>query len=65
VPWRDPRLFADRIRPILTDPARAAALRRGALETAAQFSWDAAAERTISVYDSLLARGVERLGSAE
>ena len=30
VPWRDPRLFADRIRPILTDPVYAATLRRGA-----------------------------------
>jgi D-inositol-3-phosphate glycosyltransferase len=65
VPWRDPRLFADRIRPILTDPSRAATLRRGALETAAQYSWDAVAERTLAVYDGLLSRGVERVGSAE
>jgi D-inositol-3-phosphate glycosyltransferase len=65
IPWRDPRLFADRIRPILTDPLLATSLRRGALETAAQYSWDGVAERTISVYDSLLARGVGRLGSAE
>jgi len=65
IPWRDPRLFADRIRPILTDPRLATSLRRGALETAAQYSWDGVAERTISVYDSLLARGVGRLGSAE
>jgi len=65
VPWRDPRLFADRIRPILTDPDYAASLRRGALATAATFGWDTVAERTISVYDSLLAAGVSRLGSAE
>jgi D-inositol-3-phosphate glycosyltransferase len=65
VPWRDPRLFADRIRPILTDARYAPTLRRGALETAEQYSWDAVAERTVSVYDSLLVRGVGRVGSAE
>jgi len=65
VPWRDPRLFADRIRPILTDPSYAAALQRGALETAATYSWDGVAERTVAVYDGLLARGVERVGSVE
>jgi D-inositol-3-phosphate glycosyltransferase len=65
VPWRDPSLFADRVRPILADASLAAGLRRGALDTAAQYSWDGVAERTISVYDSLLARGVGRLGSAE
>jgi D-inositol-3-phosphate glycosyltransferase len=65
VPWRDPRLFADRIRPILTDADYAASLRRGALATAATFGWDAVAERTISVYDSLLTASVSRIGSAE
>jgi D-inositol-3-phosphate glycosyltransferase len=65
VPWRDPRLFADRIRPILLDPDYAERLRGGALETAAQYSWDAVAERTIGVYDSLLGREVGRVGSVE
>jgi len=65
VPWRDPQLFADRIRPILTDPSYAAKLQRGALETAATYSWDGVAERTVAVYDSLLGRGVERVGSVE
>ena len=65
VPWRDPRLFADRIRPILTDAAHAARLRRGALDTAEQFSWSAVAQRTLGIYDTLLARGVGRVGSAE
>ena len=65
VPWRDPQLFADRIRPILTDRQYAATLGRGALETAHTYSWDAVAERTVAVYDSLLAPEVGRLGSAE
>jgi D-inositol-3-phosphate glycosyltransferase len=65
VPWRDPRLFADRIRPMLTDATYTTTLRRGALETADQYSWGAVAERTVSVYDGLLSRGVGRVGSAE
>lgn len=65
VPWRDPRLFAERIRAILTDPHAAARMHRGALETAHQYSWDAAAEKTVAVYDSLLSRGVGLVGSAE
>lgn len=65
VPWRDPRLFADRIRPILTDPAHAAQLRAGALATARQYSWDGVAGQTLAVYDGLLRRRVGRLGSAE
>lgn len=65
VPWRDPRLFADRIRPILLDPGYAERLRLGALETAASYSWDAVAERTIGVYDSLLGQEVGFVGSAE
>lgn len=65
VPWRDPRLFADRIRAILADPALAERLRRGALETARQYSWDGVAERTLDVYDRLLRRRAERVGAAE
>ncbi|MCC7369989.1 MAG: glycosyltransferase [Chloroflexi bacterium] len=65
VPWRDPNLFAQRIRTILTDAPAAARMRRGALETAHQYSWDAAAEKTVTVYDSLLSRGVGLVGSAE
>jgi D-inositol-3-phosphate glycosyltransferase len=65
VPWRDPRLFADRIRAILTDDALAARLRRGALETARTYSWDGVAERTLTVYDDLLDQRISRVGSAE
>ena len=41
------------------------ALQRGALETAAQYSWDGVAERTVAVYDGLLAREVGRVGRVE
>jgi len=65
VPWRDPRLFADRIRSILTEPRRAARLQAGALETARRYSWDAAAEQTAHVYDDLVGQRIERVGAAE
>jgi D-inositol-3-phosphate glycosyltransferase len=65
VPWRDPLLFADRIRGILTDPDLAGMMREEALKTAHQYSWDTAAERTAAVYDGLLTRGVGLVGSAE
>ena len=65
IPWRDPELFADRIRAILTDARHAADLQRGAVETAQQYSWHGVAERTVQVYDSLLAVPAGRLGSAE
>ncbi|MGE3909861.1 MAG: glycosyltransferase, partial [Chloroflexota bacterium] len=65
VPWRDPRLFADRIKPLLVDRRAASRASSSAIETAHSYSWDAVAERTVAVYDSLLARGVGRVGSAE
>jgi len=65
VPWRDPRLFADRIRAILTNPKLANRLRIGALDTARNYSWDGVAERTLAVYDDLLGQRISRVGSAE
>jgi D-inositol-3-phosphate glycosyltransferase len=65
IPWRDPRLFADRIRAILNDQALATRLQRGALETARTYSWDGVAERTLSVYDDLVGQRISRVGSAE
>ena len=65
IPWRDPRLFADSIRAILTDDALSARLRRGALETARTYSWDGVAERTLAVYDDLVGQRISRVGSAE
>jgi glycosyltransferase involved in cell wall biosynthesis len=38
------------LRRVLADPARARELRTRGLERAAQFSWEAAAERTLAVY---------------
>jgi D-inositol-3-phosphate glycosyltransferase len=65
IPWRDPTLFADRIRAILTNSDLKARLGRGALETARNYSWDGVAERTLAVYDDLVGQRIGRVGSAE
>jgi D-inositol-3-phosphate glycosyltransferase len=54
VPWRHPRLFADKIRQVLTDSSLARRLATNGLETARQYGWASVAERTVDVYDSLL-----------
>jgi len=56
IPWRDPRLFADKIRSILVDEPLADELRRGALATADRYGWAAVAERTRAIYDCVLRR---------
>ncbi len=66
VPWRNPRLFADKIRPILADDGLRRTLGRGGLETASRYGWAAIAERTLDVYDAVLSRRVAaRASSAE
>jgi D-inositol-3-phosphate glycosyltransferase len=54
VPWRDPRLFADRLRNVLADSATRQRLRRGAVATAAGYGWSSVAARTLDVYNSLV-----------
>ncbi len=56
VPWRNPRLFADKIRPILRDEGLRRALGRGGLETASRYGWSRVAERTLDIYDAVLSR---------
>ncbi|MBA2447592.1 MAG: glycosyltransferase [Chloroflexi bacterium] len=56
IPWRHPRLFADKIRAVLTDPTLRRRLRRNGLATAQHFGWSAVAERTLDVYDTVLSR---------
>jgi D-inositol-3-phosphate glycosyltransferase len=47
----DPRDWADALRRLVDDPGRRAALARGALVQARQFSWDLTAERTLETYE--------------
>jgi D-inositol-3-phosphate glycosyltransferase len=66
VPWRPPRLFADKIRLILHDEELRRHLRRNGLVTARQYGWAAVAERTLDVYDGVLGRAaVGQASSAE
>ncbi|MFN8523065.1 MAG: glycosyltransferase [Chloroflexota bacterium] len=53
VPWRDPRLFADRIRLALKERGTLERLRSGARQTGQHYSWAAVADRTRRVYQSL------------
>jgi D-inositol-3-phosphate glycosyltransferase len=54
VEGHDPKAYADRILQILSDPALAARLSRGALRQASRFSWDATAADIRGVYRELL-----------
>ena len=56
IPWRHPRLFADKIRPILNDAGLRRRLSRNGLATARRYSWGGVAERTADVYDAVLHR---------
>ncbi len=66
VPWRHPRLFADKIRAVLGDSDLRQRLRDNGLVTAERFGWAATAERTVDVYDAVLRQpAVGRAVSAE
>ena len=53
---RDPSVFADRARRILSDPELAAAMSRRAPARVAAYTWSTAAERLRGLYDTLTAR---------
>lgn len=54
---RDPREWADALATLLTDEVGYAALRAGAVEHAAGFTWEAAARRLETIYRDLPRRG--------
>ncbi|MEO7455970.1 MAG: glycosyltransferase family 1 protein [Gemmatimonadaceae bacterium] len=56
--WIDPDddvALAERIVAVMTEPARAAAMRAASLAQSARFSWDETARRTISTFEDALA----------
>jgi D-inositol-3-phosphate glycosyltransferase len=57
VEGHDPRDYADRILALLSDPAMATRLSRGALRHAARFSWDATAAGIRDVYFEVAGQG--------
>lgn len=48
----DSQVFAQAIYELLTHPERRAALRKGSLQQAARFSWQASAKRSLSIYEA-------------
>jgi len=54
VPWRDPGLYADRIRDILADEGLRARLGAAARERAAEFGWARVATQIVDLYGELI-----------
>jgi glycosyltransferase involved in cell wall biosynthesis len=50
----DPDALCEALRALLTEPGRAAELRRRGLERAARFTWERTAERTVEAYETIL-----------
>jgi D-inositol-3-phosphate glycosyltransferase len=55
VPWRDPALFAERIRAILTDPELAARLSAQARPSVERYGWARIADEHLALYAEVLA----------
>jgi glycosyltransferase involved in cell wall biosynthesis len=56
VPWREPSLFAHRIRQLLDEPGLRAAMARHARRSVERFGWDVIADRHLDVYAEVLAQ---------
>jgi D-inositol-3-phosphate glycosyltransferase len=60
VPWRDPALFAERLRTILADDVLRARLAAQARPSVQRYAWDRIAEQHLGLYGEVLAeRGTE------
>lgn len=56
VPWRHPRLFAERIAAVLEDRSSRGRMRRAARDSARRFSWSDVADQVLVRYQQLTAR---------
>jgi D-inositol-3-phosphate glycosyltransferase len=63
IPWRHPHLFAERIGQIVSRPALAARLGRGAAQAMQRLSWGATAERLLELYADLSESSLASLDS--
>jgi glycosyltransferase involved in cell wall biosynthesis len=61
VPWRDPALFAERLRGVLTDDALRARLADRARATVLRYGWEHIADEHLALYDEVLAAHSENL----
>ena len=58
VPWRDPVLFAERLRTLLTDEPLRARLSGAARGSVLRYGWERIADEHLALYDEVLsARG--------
>ena len=58
VPWRDPAMFAERLRTVLTDDALHARLSGAARASVMRYGWDRIADEHLALYEQVLnARG--------
>jgi D-inositol-3-phosphate glycosyltransferase len=55
VPWRDPDLFAERLRRVLTDDALRLDLASRARESVLQYGWDRIADEHLALFDEVRA----------
>jgi D-inositol-3-phosphate glycosyltransferase len=55
VPWRDPALFAERLRTLLGDPRLMSSMRARARASVDRYSWARIADEHLALYDEVLA----------
>ncbi len=64
VPWRDPALFAERLRTLLTDPLMRQRFSAAARESVLRYGWDRIADEHLALYDEVLSTHGGRLAAA-
>jgi D-inositol-3-phosphate glycosyltransferase len=64
VPWRDPALFAERLRTLLGDDALRARMARQARASVQRFAWDRIADEHVALYGDVLAERGAGLAAA-
>jgi D-inositol-3-phosphate glycosyltransferase len=64
IPWRDPALFADRLRTLLTTPGLQASLAERARPSVVRYGWERIADAHLAVYDEVLAGAPRALADA-
>lgn len=62
VPWRDPGLFAARLKRVLEDPSLRAHLAEHARDSVREYGWDRVASDHLAVYTELRERSVASVG---
>jgi D-inositol-3-phosphate glycosyltransferase len=64
VPWRDPALFAERLRALLSDAALRARLAAAARDSVLRYGWERIADEHLALYDEVLSARGQRLAAA-